>query len=170
VHSGLLAARHVLGADITVVAQGPGNLGTGTTWGFSGVALGEAINAAGTLGGRPVGSLRISDGDGRPRHQGVSHHSLTAYGKVALLPADLPVPDGLDPPLAAAVEAALAPLSARHRLVRVATGGLDAALRASPVRLSTMGRGLDQDHAYFLAAAAAGRHAAALLAISCAPA
>jgi len=28
VHSGLLAARHVLEADIAVVAQGPGNLGT----------------------------------------------------------------------------------------------------------------------------------------------
>ncbi len=29
-HSGLLAARHVLGAELAVVAQGPGNLGTGT--------------------------------------------------------------------------------------------------------------------------------------------
>jgi len=163
VHTGLLAARHVLRADITVVAQGPGNLGTGTAWGFSGVALGEAVNAIATLGGRPVGSLRVSDGDGRPRHRGVSHHSLTAYGKVALLPADLPVPDGLEPRLAAEIDAALAPLAARHRLVRVRTGGLDEALRASPVRLSTMGRGLDEDHAYFLTAAAAGRHAASLI-------
>lgn len=32
-HTGLLAARHVLGADVAVVAQGPGNLGTGTRWG-----------------------------------------------------------------------------------------------------------------------------------------
>jgi hypothetical protein len=163
VHTGLLAARHVLHADVTVVAQGPGNLGTGTTWGFSGVALGEAINAIGTLGGRPVGSLRISDRDERPRHRGVSHHSLTAYGKVALLGADLAVPDGLAPGLAADVDAALAPLAARHRLVRIPTEGLDKALRASPVGLSTMGRGLDADHAYFLAAAAAGRHAAGLL-------
>ncbi|MCU7726531.1 DUF3866 family protein [Actinoplanes sp. KI2] len=163
VHTGLLAARHVLAADITVVAQGPGNLGTGTAWGFSGVALGEAVNAIATLGGRPVGSLRVSDGDGRPRHRGVSHHSLTAYGKVALLPADLPVPDGLEPRLAAEIDAALAPLAARHRLVRVRTDGLDEALRASPVGLSTMGRGLDQDHAYFLTAAAAGRHAASLI-------
>jgi hypothetical protein len=162
VHTGLLAARHVLAADVTIVAQGPGNLGTGTTWGFSGVALGEAVNATGTLGGRPVGSLRISDGDGRPRHRGVSHHSLTAYGKVALLPADLPVPEGLAPELAAVVDAALAPLAARHRLVRVPVDGLDEALRDSPVALSTMGRGLDEDHAYFVAAAAAGRYAASL--------
>ena len=41
VHSGLLAARHVLRADVAVVAQGPGNLGTGTRWGFSGVGVGR---------------------------------------------------------------------------------------------------------------------------------
>ncbi|MEK8105184.1 DUF3866 family protein [Micromonospora sp. M12] len=32
VHGGLLAARYVLGADLAIVAQGPGNLGTGTRW------------------------------------------------------------------------------------------------------------------------------------------
>ena len=51
-HTGLLAARHVVGGDVAVVAQGPGNLGTGTRWGYSGVAAGEAVNAADTLGGR----------------------------------------------------------------------------------------------------------------------
>lgn len=160
-HSGLLAARHVLHADVAVVTQGPGNLGTGTRWGFSGVAAGEAVNAAAALGGRPVGALRISSADPRPRHQGVSHHSLTAYGRVALAPADLVVPGGLPLELAAAVDAAVADLP-RHRVVGVDTTGLDAALRASPVGLSTMGRSLDEDYAYFLANAAAGRHAAFL--------
>ncbi|GIE51238.1 hypothetical protein Ani05nite_47720 [Amorphoplanes nipponensis] len=162
-HTGLLAARHVLGADVAIVAQGPGNLGTGTPWGFSGVALGEAVNAIVALRGTPVGSLRISDADPRPRHRGVSHHSLTAYGKVALVPADLVVPDDLPADLAKQVEEALAPLATLHRVVTVATAGLDAALQASPVRLSTMGRGLLDDHAYFVTAAAAGRHAATLI-------
>jgi hypothetical protein len=162
-HSGLLAARHVLGADIAVVAQGPGNLGTGTRWGFSGVAAGESVNAAATLGGRPVGSLRISAADPRPRHHGLSHHSLTAYGRVALAAADLVVPGDLERDLDEQVEQALRPLRTRHRIVRVDIAGLDAALRAAPVTLSTMGRGLDADHAYFIAAAAAGRHAVTLL-------
>ncbi len=163
-HSGLLAARHVLGADVTVVAQGPGNLGTGTRFGFSGVAVGEAVNAAAVLGGQPVGALRISGADPRPRHRGVSHHSLTAYGQVALAGADLVVPGGLDPELHREVMAALDALPSRHRIVTVDVAGLDEALRASPARLSTMGRDLDSDHAYFLAAAAAGRYAACLLA------
>jgi Protein of unknown function (DUF3866) len=160
-HSGLLAARHVLDASMVVVAQGPGNLGTGTRWGFSGVAAGEAVNAVAVLGGRPVASLRISDADPRQRHRGVSHHSLTAYGRVALAAADVVVPE-LPGDFGAQVIAAAEPLGARHNLVRVGVEGLREVLAACPVPLSTMGRGLDDDLAYFLAAAAAGRHAASL--------
>ena len=161
-HTGLLAARHVLGADLAVVAQGPGNLGTGTRWGFSGVCCGEAVNAAAVLHGRPVASLRISEADARDRHRGVSHHSLTAYGRVALARADVVLPD-LPGDLGSLVTGQAAALAGRHHLVRVPLDGLHEALLASPVPLSPMGRGLDQDLAYFLAAAAAGRHALALL-------
>ncbi|RMI05109.1 DUF3866 family protein [Cellulomonas triticagri] len=188
VHTALLAARHVVGADVVVVAQGPGNLGTGTRWGFSGVAAGEAVNAAAVLGGRPVASLRVSGADARERHLGVSHHSLTAYGRVALAPADVVVPvfdpapaldDGAGalhvPDPQEQPEAHLAAVGRRvaqqalalgaphgpHRLVEVGAGAdLLTALGGSPVRLSTMGRGLAQDPAAFLAAAAAGVHAA----------
>jgi Protein of unknown function (DUF3866) len=162
VHSGLLAARHASRADVAVVAQGPGNLGTGTPWGFSGVAVGEAVNAAAVLGGRPVGSLRISFADPRGRHQGISHHSRTAYGRVALAPADVVLP-ALPGERGRLLAAEAAQLAARHRLVTVPVDGLTEALRGSPVPLSTMGRGLDEDLEYFLAAAAAGRHARSLL-------
>jgi hypothetical protein len=160
-HSGLLAARHVLGADVAVVTQGPGNLGTGTRWGFSGVAAGEAINAVAVLGGLPVAALRVSEADPRERHRGVSHHSLTAYGRVALARADVVVPE-LDTDFGKLVAADAAGLAGRHDIVAVPVDGLEAALRAAPVRLSTMGRGLDSDLAYFMAAAAAGRHAGRL--------
>src|SRR3954471_4283199 len=154
--SGRTAAARVLGAAVAVVIQGPGNLGTGTPWGFSGVGAGEAINAAAAVGARPVGVLRMSEVDERPRHRGVSHHSTTAYGRVALSRADVVVPssyaDLVDP----------APF-ARHNVVTVDDTGLLDALRSSPAELATMGRGLDEDPVAFLAAAAAGRHAAALL-------
>lgn len=163
VHTGLLAAKHVLGADIAIVTQGPGNLGTGTTWGFSGVAAGEAANAASVLEGRPVGALRISDADPRIRHRGVSHHSLTAFGQVALAGLDLAVPEGLPLALRGRVEDDLAAQPDRNRVVYVSDRGLQDALAASPVALSTMGRGLAEDPWYFLAAAAAGRHAVSLL-------
>ncbi|TRW46894.1 DUF3866 family protein [Georgenia yuyongxinii] len=173
-HSGLLAARMVLGADLAVVAQGPGNLGTGTRWGFSGTAGGDAVNAVAALRGRPVAALRVSGADPRERHLGISHHSLTAFGRVALAPADVVVPafdagtdleqslpEGL-PAKVRAQAAALAAPAGIHRLVEVTTAGLAEALATSPVRLSTMGRSLEQDPAAFLAAAAAGVHAARL--------
>jgi hypothetical protein len=161
-HTGLLAARLVLDAEVAVVAQGPGNLGTGTRWGFSGVAAGEAVNAAAVLRGRPVGSLRVSEADARERHLGVSHHSLTAYGRVALARAQVVVPE-LPGSFGERVRAEAKPLGDRHELVSVPVDGLEEAVRRSPVRVSTMGRGLDQDLAGFLAVAAAGRHTAALL-------
>src|SRR4051794_15717382 len=162
VHSGLLAARHVLGADIAVVTQGPGNLGTGTRWGFSGVASGEAVNATAVLAGRPVAALRVSAVDPRPRHRGVSHHTLTALGRVALARADVVVPI-VEGDLGQVIRDACRPLAQRHRLVEVGVDGLADALAASPAPLSSMGRGFADDPVYFLAGAAAGRHAASLL-------
>ncbi|MCW2526678.1 MAG: hypothetical protein JWM76_1538 [Pseudonocardiales bacterium] len=163
VHTGLLAARHVLLADVIVVTQGPGNLGTGTPWGFSGVVAGEVVNAVAVLGGRAVGALRISDADPRERHRGVSHHSLTAFGRVALADVDLVVPSGLPDALALAVAGDLASMARVQPTVTVPVDGLAAALRSLPVGLSTMGRGLDADLWYFLGSAVAGRHAANLI-------
>lgn len=165
-HSGLLAARHVLGADVAVVVQGPGNVGTGTPWGFSGLACGEALNAAATLHGHGVAALRASGSDPRERHRGISHHSLTAYGRVCLGPADVPVcaPDNdLEREVLDAAEELSLTATGALSVVEVPTDGLLEALAASPVRLSTMGRGLDADAEPFLYAAVAGRHAAALL-------
>ncbi|NOV99942.1 hypothetical protein HDG68_000818 [Isoptericola chiayiensis] len=172
VHTGLLAARHVADADLVVVTQGPGNLGTGTRWGFSGVAAGEAVNAAATLGGRPVASLRVSGADPRDRHRGISHHSLTAYGRVALQPADVVVPHpapalqelpGWGTELTARVHDQARTLTPPHRLVHVDAGtDLLDTLRTSPARLSTMGRDLDADPAAFVTAAVAGQHATQL--------
>ena len=155
-HAGLLAAVRVLGAEVVVVTQGPGNLGTGTTWGFSGVAAGEAVNAAAVVGGRPVAVLRMSRADPRERHRGVSHHSRTAYSRVALAPADVVVP--------ASARALVDPGDfPHHRLVEVDDDGLREVLEPWSPLLSTMGRGLADDPLAFVAAAAAGRHAASLL-------
>jgi len=166
VHTGLLAARLVLDAEVVILAQGPGNLGTGTRWGFSGVSAGEAVNAASILSGRPIGSLRVSSGDQRERHQGISHHSLTAYGRVALAPAAIVVPD-LPGPFGDRVRAQAATLPSHHTLVTAPVDGLQDVLRAAEkdwaIRLSTMGRRLHEDLPYFLTAAAAGRHTATLL-------
>ncbi|GAA0034655.1 DUF3866 family protein [Brevibacterium metallidurans] len=175
IHTGLLAAKHVLGADIAVVAQGPGNLGTGTKYGFSGLVTGEHLNAAALLGGVPIGVLRMSNADARGRHFGISHHTLTSLSEIARPGVRVPVPDFTtlteteraqmdpDPAVIADTVAEQLPRLSDHELVDVDLTGLWQALEGTPVGLSTMGRRLPADAAAFLAAAAAGRYAAGLL-------
>lgn len=178
IHNAILAARHVLAADIAILTQGPGNLGTDTPWGFSGVICGEAVNAIALLEGRPVVCLRVSQADPRPRHRGISHHTLTAIGQVAVRAADVVVP-ALEGELGAVILqqaqdlCAPRPAGDTHRCAVVSTGGLHEAVeameKATGMSCSTMGRGLAEDTAAFLTAAAAGRYAAQMAVPVCAP-
>lgn len=157
-HSALLAAKHVAFADVIVVSLGPGITGTSTPFGHGGVAQGEAINAVAALGGLPVAPLRLSFADERPRHRGVSHHSLIALGTIALAPAVVVVPS-LPPESADAVDAALEEAGVWRRHVR-----RDAMEAQFPdtrgIAMRSMGRTPADDPVFFLAAAAAGTAAA----------
>ena len=158
VWTAMLAAKEVLGADVIVVADGPGNLGTDTTWGVSALASGNALNAVAALGGRPIPSLRVSFADPRERHRSVSHHSLTILRDVCLVPTDVPVPALEDDEQRAAVWDALrgAKLEERHQLVEVDGRPALAELADRGIEPRSMGRGVDDDPVYFLAAGAAG--------------
>ena len=164
VHSALLAARHVVDADLVIAVQGPGNLGSGTPWGFSGLQVAETLHAAAAVQARPIAVVRVSGADPRPRHRGLSHHSATVLGRAIFTGVEIPVPHAGDAPLDQAVRAALheqvlqvaASRGVHHRLVEVDDAGLDAALASTPVRLSTMGRSLEEDPAAFRYAALAG--------------
>ncbi|MEX1358012.1 MAG: DUF3866 family protein [Gaiellaceae bacterium] len=115
------------GVDAVVCAVGPGIVGTGTTLGHGAVAAAIAVNAAHALGGSPVLAPRVSEADPRERHRGLSHHSRTV---LELCLAEPLVPRDLDPDG-----------------WREACAGLT---------LSHMGRGPDDDPAFFAAAYAAG--------------
>jgi hypothetical protein len=129
------------GFDAVVCAIGPGIVGTASPFGHGGVAAAEAIWTARTLGGRPILAVRYSEGDKRERHHGISHHTgavLALAGKAELgWPSELEAPAGL---------ANLRPVDVKGW--REACEGLP---------LSHMGRGPDEDPAFFQAAFAAGR-------------
>jgi hypothetical protein len=158
VWSALLAAKELLKAEVVVVADGPGNLGTDTTWGVSALASGHALMAAATLDGRPIPALRVSFADERERHRGVSHHSLTILADVCKVDVNVPVPVLPDDSQRAAVWDALRSrkLEEAHHLVEV--DGMPALeeIRSRGIDVRTMGRGIDDDPAFFLAAGAAG--------------
>jgi hypothetical protein len=154
-HSGLLSARHVARADIAIVAIGPGVVGTATPFGHGGIAQGEAINAVSSLGGVPVAALRVSFADERPRHRGVSHHTLTALTDIALAPAVVAVPE-LPEEYAETVEAALDDAGAFERHVRADSDIVAQAPSLRGLEVTTMGRSQSDDPAFFGAAFAAG--------------
>jgi len=156
--TGLLAAVEVLEADVVVVADGPGNLGTDTTWGVSALASGHALNAADTLGGRPVAALRVSFADARERHRGVSHHSLTILERVCAARAHVAVPAMPDEAERTALWDALRGrrLEERHQLVEADGRPALDELERREVGVESMGRTPDDDPAFFLAAGAAG--------------
>ncbi len=156
--SGLLAAVVVLEAEVVVVADGPGNLGTATTWGVSALASGHALDAAETLGGRPVAALRLSFAEARERHRVVSHHSLTILEHVCHVAANVAVPVLADERQREAVWNALRAraLEDRHHLVEVDGRPGVEELDRRGVEVTSMGRSPADDPAFFLAAGAAG--------------
>lgn len=170
IHTGLLAARHVWNADVAIVSQGPGNLGTDTRWGYSGARVGDIINAVNTLDGTAIALLRMSNADKRERHWGLSHHTTTALTRVSLSPALCPVPifdsgelsEHIDAAMRLRLEDQLSELFRCSRLTRhdVSVEGLEEAFSSSPVPFTTMGRGLKEDPLSFLAAGVAGYAAA----------
>lgn len=163
-YSALAAAKEVAKADVVVVGQGPGSVGTETQLGFSGVDQGIAINAADSLGGVPIAVPRIGFADARDRHRGLSHHTVTVLRRVARARALLPIPR-LPYELQRVVQDAIdeACLAELHQPIIVdADLGLDA-LEGCGISVTTMGRGGARERPFFLAAAAGGLLAAQLV-------
>jgi Protein of unknown function (DUF3866) len=158
VWTAMLAATEILEADVIVIADGPGNLGTDTTWGVSALGSGNALNAAYTLGGRPIPALRVSFADERVRHRGLSHHSVTILRDVCKVETNVPVPSLADEEQRAAIWEALraAKLEETHHLVEVDGQPAVSELGDRGVAASSMGRAIEDDPPFWLAAGAAG--------------
>lgn len=129
-----LAWAKAQGYEAAVCSIGPGIVGTATRLGHGGLAATVAANAAVSLGGRAVVAVRVSEADPRERHRGLSHHAQTVLD-LALVEVSVAAPS----------EAA----------------GWREACEGLP--LSHMGRGPDEDGAFFAAAFAAGRLAQGML-------
>jgi hypothetical protein len=116
------------GYDVAVCAIGPGIVGTASRPGHGGLAAASAANAALALGGRAVVAARVSDADPRERHRGLSHHTRAV--------------------LDVCLGEVLVADDTHAEGWREACAGLP---------LEHMGRGPDEDPAFFAAAFAAGR-------------
>ena len=124
-HAGLTA----LGWDAAIAGPGPGILGSATALGHGGMAALDSAHAALALGCETILVPRMSDGDPRERHRGISHHTQTV------------------------VDMLLAPVT----LADPEVGGVDLdGYIDSGLPVSTMGRGPAEDPLFFRAALAGG--------------
>jgi hypothetical protein len=131
-----------LGWDAAVLGPGPGILGSGTALGHGGLVALDSAHAALALGSPVVLCARMSSGDPRGRHRGLSHHTRTVL-ELLLAPVTLALPAGQAPALPTGPRAV------------AADADLDG-YRASGLPARTMGRSLDEDPLFFAAALAAG--------------
>jgi hypothetical protein len=143
-----LAWAALSGFDAVVCSVGPGIVGTGSFLGHGAVAAAEAVNAASALEGSPVLVVRVSEGDERDRHRGVSHHTRAAL-ELSLGQVAVAWPRGLEAP----------PWLTAHEEVDVA----DWREACEGLPLAHMGRGPADDPWFFAAAFAAGRLARSVM-------
>lgn len=150
VASALGLAVHVLDAEVVVVGMGPGVVGTGTSLGTTAIEAAGVLDVAERLGGSPVLCVRVSAADGRERHRGVSHHVRTVAALTRAAP------------LVAALPAEVADLPGVRPVPPTSVPDAHALLDAAGLRVTTMGRTVEEDPVFFAAAVAAGALAAEL--------
>jgi hypothetical protein len=157
VYGVLAIARWEAGADVAVVAMGPGSAGSGSSLGFSGIEAGAALDATAALHGIPIAALRVSFADPRPRHQGVSHHSLTTLSVATRSRVQVAVPrvGGVDE---AQIRRDLARtgVDTRHEIVDIDPVGVLDLFATRGLEVESMGRPAAADPVLFEAAAVAG--------------
>jgi uncharacterized protein DUF3866 len=177
-----------LGWDAAVCGPGPGIVGSGSALGHGGMSALDSAHTALALGCPTLLVARMSSADERPRHRGISHHTLTVL-ELLLAPVTVGLPAGMRSPVGAdlreglgavlagagAVEQARQPASADvapkvKRPARIARHDWRGAkvdlpeFAATGLPAQTMGRGVAQDPMFFAAALAGGAVLAGLTA------
>lgn len=145
----LRAAAGSLGWDAVIAGPGPGIIGSGSALGHGGLAALDTAHASLALGFETILAPRMSSGDPRGRHRGLSHHTETVL-ELLLRGVRVPAPAAAGNPLDRLRRAC----GERHQLDprevaldEYADSGLPA---------TTMGRPLRDDRLFFASALAAG--------------
>lgn len=163
-----------LGWDAAICGPGPGIVGSGTRLGHGGLVALDTAHTSLALGHRTLVVARMSRGEERERHRGISHHTLTLLD-LLLAPVTVALPAGMRSPVGLDLRAGLGAIFAGGRAGEAGQLALEVQRpariarhdwRRAPVDLvgyarsglpsETMGRSLIEDPVFFAAALAAG--------------
>lgn len=158
IYSGLIAAKGALKSDVTIITMGPGIVGTGTKYGFSGIEQGYIVDGINNLGGTAFIVPRISFKDKRERHMGISHHSLTVLSQICNTGGKLVIPY-LEDSKNKIIEDQLLnnKISKKYEINYEYGEDIDKALSYFDLNVTTMGRGIEEDREYFMTLGAVGK-------------
>ena len=163
-----------LGWDAAVCGPGPGIVGSSSPLGHGGMHALDSAHTAIALGAPTLVVARMSSADERPRHRGISHHTLTVLD-LLLEPVTVALPAGIRSPAGADLRARLGSVfgSSAERIRPQMELDVDRPARmarhdwrrapvdmpaylASGLPAETMGRLLVEDPLFFGAALAGG--------------
>jgi hypothetical protein len=169
-----------LGWDAAVCGPGPGIVGSSSSLGHGGMLALDSAHVSLALGCQTLLVARMSSGDERQRHRGISHHTLTVLD-LLLEPVTVALPAGMRSPVGADLRAGLGavfggampsrpalaldvprPVRVTRHDWRRAVVDLPA-YAASGLPADTMGHGLAGDPLFFGAALAGGSALAELV-------
>ena len=161
IYTGLIAAKEILKGDVTIITMGPGIVGTGTKYGFSGIEQGQIIDAINTLGGNPIIVPRISFSDTRDRHIGISHHTRTVLAEIAKTTGKIVIPI-LDKTKSQIIDEQIKILKLDEKFDIVYENGEEVieAMNHFDLNTTTMGRSYQEDKEFFLTLGAVGSYVA----------
>lgn len=151
IYNGLIAAKELLNCHVCIVAMGPGIVGTGTKYGFSGAEQGKIIDAVNDLSGLPICVPRISFKDKRDRHFGLSHHTITVLSIISKTSAYVGIPRfNHDGDGCIKKQITKHDIDKKHEVLFLEYRDIIDTLKESDIDMKTMGRTFKDDADFFL--------------------
>lgn len=163
IYTGLIAAKEVLKGDVTIVSMGPGIVGSGTKYGFTGIEQGYIIDAVNKLGGMAIAVPRISFKDKRDRHYGISHHTITTLSEITNTSSNLILPYlEKDKQKYIINQIEQSKIKENHNVIFENGEKILTAMKEYNLKTTSMGRTIEDDIDYFISLGSVGNYVANL--------
>lgn len=154
IYTSLITAKEICKADCVLVAMGPGIAGTGTKYGFSGIDQATIIDAVEKLDGKSFIIPRISFADNRPRHKGISHHTLTILSEITNKSTNLVINSSYESTKLKLIseQILLNSIDDKHKVEYENYVRTKEDIDFYDLKVKSMGRSYDEDKEFFIAA------------------